>query len=226
MTERYNQTLKTMIVSTIQQCKQWDRYLPELGFALRTAQNDSTQFSPDYLNTGRLFRTPFDNLIDVSLPSSKDVKDMGKRINLIQSIARDNISHFKEIYLSNYSKKTQERTFCVGDKVLLKSHFLSNASKGFSAKLAPRREGPYLVTNKISDIVFDLKSIGTGQIVRKVHINELTPYLESLDQDAPSQAFCTIQAEPKSTSVATLSSSVLLSDALSRTDELVSSSSS
>jgi transposase InsO family protein len=226
MTERYNQTIKTMIISTIEQCKHWDRCLPELSFALRTAQNDSTQFSPDYLNTGRIFRTPFDNQMDISLPSSKDVRDMGKRINLIQSIARDNIAHSKEVYLANYNKKAKDRLICVGDKVLLKSHFLSNASRGFSAKLAPRREGPFLVTHKISDTIFDLISEETGQIVRKVHINEITPYLESIDQDAPSQALCTLQAKSKPTPTTTLPSSVFLSDALSRTHELVPSSSS
>jgi transposase InsO family protein len=216
LTERYNQTIKTMIVSTIEKCKHWDRHLPELAFALRTAQNDSTQFSPDYLNTGRIFRTPFDTQIDISLPSSKDVQDIGKRINMIQSIARDNIQQSKEVYLANYNKKAKERLISVGDKVLLKSHFLSDSSKGFSSKLAPRREGPFLVTKKISENIFELQSIESGQVVRKVHINELVPFLDAVDQDAAPKAICPVQA--KSASPTT---SVLLSDVLSGTDELV-----
>lgn len=35
-----------------------------------------------------------------------------------------------------------------GDLVLVTTHLLSNASKGISAKFAPRRDGPYLIKKK------------------------------------------------------------------------------
>ena len=44
-TERYNQTIKSMIVATISQCKDWDKYVHEIAFALRTSINDSTKFT-------------------------------------------------------------------------------------------------------------------------------------------------------------------------------------
>jgi hypothetical protein len=219
-TERYNQTLKSMIIATLNKCKDWDRHLPELAFALRTAQNDSTKFSPDYLNTGRYFRTPFDNQIDICLPSSREIADMGKRIRTIQCIARDNLQQSRDSYLGHYNIKTKERDIAVGDKVWMKSHFLSDASKGFTSKLAPRREGPFLVTEKLSDRTFNLKSIESGQVVAKVHINELSPYLEPI-QDVQPQTSCSLSPQPKEPSNG--SPSVLhATDVLSRTDGMVS----
>jgi hypothetical protein len=62
MTERYNATIKNIIVSYISRCRDWDKHLHEVSFALRSSVNESTKFTPAYLSTGRELRTPFDNL--------------------------------------------------------------------------------------------------------------------------------------------------------------------
>jgi len=52
--ERANRNLKQLIVSYIQDNHQkWDEYLNEIQFALNTAVQNSTGFSPAYLNFGR-----------------------------------------------------------------------------------------------------------------------------------------------------------------------------
>jgi transposase InsO family protein len=187
MTERYVQTVKGMIVSTITKCKEWDKYIPELSFALRTARNDSTQFTPVYLNTGREFRTPFDNQMEIPLASAKDVKHFSSRLAIIQSIARENAASARDSSLGRYNLKAKQRKFEIGDQVWVKTHFLSDASKGFSAKLAPKREGPYQVENIISNNVYDLVHSETGQKNMKVHINELSPFLDFVDQDVSTE---------------------------------------
>jgi len=179
MTERYNETIKQMIVTNSIKSRQWDKNLNEIAFALRTATNDSTKFSPAYLNTGREFRTPFDNLIDIDLSSCKEVKDFGDRLNSIHDIARDNIVHSQEIYLKNYNKKTKLIEFNIGQKVWYKTHFLSDASKGFNAKLAPKRE-LCKVVDKISATVYNLVREEDGQLINKVHVNDLLPFIPDL----------------------------------------------
>jgi len=188
LTERYVQTVKGMIVSTISRCKDWDKFLPELSFALITSVNDSTLFTPAYLNTGREFRTPFDNQMNLSLCASshKDLTDLGRKIDIILQVARDNISSSQETSLSYYNRRTKARHFEIGSKVMLKTHFLSDASKGFSAKLAPKREGPFEVVKVVTDNIYDLVSLSTGQKVFKVHINELSPFLELEIEDVQS----------------------------------------
>jgi len=194
MTERYVQTVKSMILATIDNCKDWDGYIPELEFAIRTAVNDSTQFSPAYLTTGRELRTPFDNLMNMEISSFKGIQVIRKRLEIVHNIARDNIQASKEKFLAQYNKKAKERKYQVGDRVWLKTHFLSNASKGIASKLSPKREGPFRVTEMISNNIYDIVDINTGKKVNKVHINELSSFLDETDQDVSlSTTSCTLQ---------------------------------
>ena len=53
-TERYNRTIKTMIASYINNDqREWDLTLPKIQFAMNSACNDATNFSPAFLNFGR-----------------------------------------------------------------------------------------------------------------------------------------------------------------------------
>jgi hypothetical protein len=176
MTERYNATIKNIIVSFISRCRDWDKHLHEVGFALRSSVNDSTKFTPAYLSTGRELRTPFDNLLGIVSPSS-EVQKLGERMNLIYNLARDNILQSQELSMRNYNKSAKSRDFKVGDLVMYKTHFLSNASQGFSKKLAPRWEGPYKITERVSNVVFNLCNVESNQTVNKAHCNDLTPFL-------------------------------------------------
>ena len=63
----------------------------------------------------------------------------------------------------------------MGDLVLIRSHLLSNAEKQFTAKLAPRRDGPYQIKKIVSPTTCILcfpenpdKSVG------KYHLSDLT----------------------------------------------------
>jgi hypothetical protein len=174
--ERYNQTIKSCIVATISRCKDWDRHLDELGFALRSAVSDSTGFSPGYLMTGREFRTVFDNIAEIDLGTPKNPFEIGRRLHLVQEIAMQEILKNQEKSLSYLNRRAVSRTFEVGDKVLLKTHFLSDASKGFTSSLAPKKDGPYTIIAQVSKAVFDIENDQTKQRVQKVHINELSRF--------------------------------------------------
>jgi hypothetical protein len=176
MTERYNRTIKTMMVSYIERCKDWDSNLHEIAFAQRTAVNDSTQFTPAYLVNGRELRCPIDNLINTPV-LNRELETLKERMALVHELARENIRFSQEVSLRSYVNKSKFREFKVGDEVMNKTHFLSNASKGFSAKLAPRYDGPYRITDKVSSNVYDIVNITTGQVIKKVHINDLTPFI-------------------------------------------------
>jgi hypothetical protein len=64
----------------------------------------------------------------------------------------------------------------MGQKVWYRTHFLSDASKGFNAKLAPKRE-LCEVTAKRSRNVQDLKRCEDGQQILNVHSNDLLPFV-------------------------------------------------
>lgn len=54
-----------MIIATTSKIKDWDKHIGELAFALRTAVNSTTLFTPAFLNFFRELRTPFDNELDL-----------------------------------------------------------------------------------------------------------------------------------------------------------------
>ena len=176
MTERYIQTLKKMIVTTSDKIKDWDLHVGELCFALRTAVNDSTGFSPMYILTGQEPRTPFDNLFDIEIPNNKHCKDISNRMASIHNIVLDEITKSQELYMKHYNQKSKFRTYKLGDLVLVKTHFLSDASKGFSVKLASKRDGPYRVIRVVSASVFDVEHVESGQKIYECHVNEMSSY--------------------------------------------------
>jgi hypothetical protein len=140
--------------------------------------NDSTGFTPAYLNGGRELRTPFDNWLDVNLSKVSEIRKLGERLNLIHAIARENLEASQLKYLENANQKTKQRSFKEGDKVWYRSHYLSDASKGITAKLMNKREGPYIVMTKISDAIYDLKHEGMEVVaVKGVHINDLSAFI-------------------------------------------------
>ncbi|CAH0723303.1 unnamed protein product, partial [Brenthis ino] len=67
-------------------------------------------------------------------------------------------------------------SYKLGDLVLVEAHLVSNASKGFSRKFAPRREGPYRISQIASPSSF-VVSDSQGHVKGKYHASALTPYV-------------------------------------------------
>lgn len=175
-TERYVGTIKSLIRATISKAKDWDKYIKEIAFALNSSVSETTGFTPAYLNFGRELRLPFDNMCGMPVPRCNEIAKIRDRIMIVHDLARNEIANSQDKSLEYKNRGTKERSFEVGDKVWMRTHILSDKSKGISSGLAPRREGPYLVTNRVSTHVYDLKCTDTSQLVNKIHVNDLTPY--------------------------------------------------
>lgn len=92
-TERVNRTLKTAIRAYVgTKHTSWDRFLPHICFALRTAQRDSTGLSPLMVLYGRELDTPLDLL---SQPDAFGVEDPG-----VTSLDALNICSRKHLIMS------------------------------------------------------------------------------------------------------------------------------
>lgn len=59
-------------------------------------------------------------------------------------------------YQVRYNLRRRMEVFHLGDLVWRKNYVLSDAAKGFSAKLAPKFSGPFKIIEKLSDRVFKL----------------------------------------------------------------------
>lgn len=175
-TERYVGTIKGLIRASMTKTKEWDRYVKEIAFAFNSSVSETTSFTPAYLNFGRELRTPFDNKCNLPVPKCKEVAQLRERMVFVHDLARDEITNSQDKSLSYKNRGAKERSFAVGEQVWLRTHILSDKSKGISSGLAPRREGPFTVVNRVSSHVYDLKNEATDQLAYKIHINDLTPF--------------------------------------------------
>ncbi|GFY28687.1 transposon Tf2-9 polyprotein [Trichonephila clavipes] len=88
LTERVNRNLVQMIASFVEENHEnWDQFLHEFAFALRTAVNETTNKTPAELFLGRKIITPFSKLINVT----EDAKYVGSNIERLFDEARRNM---------------------------------------------------------------------------------------------------------------------------------------
>ncbi|KAK9681170.1 hypothetical protein QE152_g38518 [Popillia japonica] len=96
--------------------------------------------------------------------------------------------HFQKLYLDiqerlrkaantnrhNYNLRRREVEYTLGQPVYQKNYVLSDASKYFNAKLAPKFVGPFYINRKVSPWTYELKD--SDGIVRGTwHASDLKP---------------------------------------------------
>ncbi|KAL2091743.1 hypothetical protein ACEWY4_011541 [Coilia grayii] len=177
LTERVNRTLKTMIASYVGlHHKRWDLYLPEFRFAINSAVQETTGVTPAELNINRVLRCPLDNVLlprDIS-PSSPNYEKCAKIKELQELVSRTSYKA-KLRQKRNYDKQRRDLEFEVDDRVWRRTHPYSKAEKSFSAKLAPKWQGPYRVVNQTGPLNYQIVHEATGEDMRVVHVSQLKP---------------------------------------------------
>ncbi|GFW42061.1 uncharacterized protein TNCV_1905191 [Trichonephila clavipes] len=131
-----------MIASFVEENHEnWDQFLHEFAFALRTAVNEITNKTPAELFLGRKIITPFSKLINVT----DDTKYVGRNIERLFDEARRNMRKKHKSWEKYYNRRRRDVHIKVNDLVLLQTHFLSTASRKQAGKFMPKFEGPYRV---------------------------------------------------------------------------------
>ncbi|KAM7300451.1 uncharacterized protein ISCGN_016065, partial [Ixodes scapularis] len=168
MVERHNGTVKECLRAYCSDHKDWDRHIPEIAFATRTAESVVTGYTPAFLCYGRELRTPWVQ------PGSKDdteppatachafAAEVTRCLQDALSFAREHQEAARQTQKAIYDRHRKPTTIKQGDLVLLDSHTLSNAAKGITAKLAPRRSGPFRVAHCLGENDFLLRDPTTG----------------------------------------------------------------
>lgn len=184
--ERYNRTVMTALASYVENDhRTWDVNVHKVQFALNTAVNDSTRFTPFMIVHGRQAVTDgsiykdfqdIDELIfrsrDEYVANLSPLKDI---FNLVQdSLKKAHIKNAKY-----YNRKRRDVTFEVGDYVWKRTYKLSAAHKHFAAKLAPKYER-CKVLRKLSPLVYELEN-ESGKNIGKWHVKDFKCIDASLD---------------------------------------------
>uniref|UniRef100_A0A8C1YMA9 Integrase catalytic domain-containing protein n=1 Tax=Cyprinus carpio TaxID=7962 RepID=A0A8C1YMA9_CYPCA len=163
-TERVNRTLKTAIRAYVDdKHTTWDRYIPQICFALRTAPHESTGQTPSMMLYGRELNTSLDLSLRLTLQEAHD-----------HARAALETSHNKR--KQHYDKRRRSVFYAIGDLVRVKTHPKSDALANFTAKLAPLYSGPYRVTQVLSDVNYRLAKLDTGQDAGVYHVVNMQPF--------------------------------------------------
>lgn len=181
-TERVNRTLKTAIRAYVgDKHTSWDKFLPQICFALRTAPHDSTGMTPAMMLYGRELDTPLDL---ITQPSTAGVDEPGVpypetlRASLQeahdQTKAALDYSHDRQKHY--YDLRHRHAMFRVGDLVRVKTHPRSDAQSNFTAKLAPLFEGPLCVSQRLSDVNYRLTWVDSGVDAGVYHVVNMQPF--------------------------------------------------
>uniref|UniRef100_A0A671P5Q4 Integrase catalytic domain-containing protein n=1 Tax=Sinocyclocheilus anshuiensis TaxID=1608454 RepID=A0A671P5Q4_9TELE len=150
-TERVNRTLKTAIrVYVDDKHTTWDRYIPQICFALRTAPHESRGQTPSIMLYVRELDTSLNLSLRLTLQEAHDH-------------ARAALETSNNKRKQHYDKRCRSVFYAIGDLVRVKTHPKSDALANFTAKLAPLYSGPYRVTQVLSDVNYRLAKLDTRQ---------------------------------------------------------------
>ena len=185
ITERCNRNIKPMLAAFAEKHRDWDAYIPEIGFALRSTVNRSTGFTPAFLTFGRELPNPMDRVLkasagvsDAQSKQTEHARTLQTRMTEAFSEARRNLGVARAKQKAQYDRSRRDLRYKVGDLVLRRNHVLSDASKGFSASLAPKWLGPYRVHEVLSPLVYKLTEKDSRKVSGPVHVCDLKPYNE------------------------------------------------
>lgn len=163
LVEKFNGTLKSMLKKLCSEKPQdWDRYIQALLFAYREVPQESLGYSPFELVYGRQLRGPLQILKELWSKERKDteaktvyqyVVDLKNRLQETCDLAHRELKLAQTRQKVWYDRRARNRTFEIGDKVLLLLPTDHN-------KLLMSWKGPFEVVRRIAecDYVIQLPS--------------------------------------------------------------------
>lgn len=180
-TERVNRVIGTAIASYIRENhRDWDKHVPHIGHAIRTAIHEVTGKTPSYLFFGRettthgakpSYRQPEE-------PLNFDRTQHKRNLDLREKIYEDINLKLKKAYEVNCKTYNARRRVCnygVGDMVWKRTKPQSNADKNYMAKLSPKYEKA-VISEKLSTDVYMLKNL-RGKNLGKWHSSDIKRYM-------------------------------------------------
>ncbi|XP_040070994.1 uncharacterized protein LOC120843638 [Ixodes scapularis] len=192
LVEKFNVTLKLMLKRMCaEKPRDWDRYLAPLLFAYREVPQVSLGFSPFELLYGRHVRGPLAILKELWTNHQLDeeekttyhhVFDLRNRLEETCKLAHEELAKAGARYSKMYNRKTKERLFQPGNKVLILLPTDNN-------KLLLQWKGPFEVKEKKGEADYIIETAGGRKIF---HANMLKKYEERESQpvERVCQAIC------------------------------------
>jgi len=157
--ERLNSVLLQMIRCTLKDGQNtWDTLLQMLVGAIRSTENRSTGFTPNFMMLGRETVQPLQLMTGVKFPTSSINEFVSKIQDDMQRAhhaARQTLQKTQCRQKREYDVHARLNEYAVGDVVLL----IDSASRiGQCKKLAPLWKGPYVIVEIVSPVLCKIAS--------------------------------------------------------------------
>ncbi|KAF4514126.1 UNVERIFIED_CONTAM: hypothetical protein B566_EDAN019138 [Ephemera danica] len=184
-TERTNRNLKSILQAyCVGRHDMWDTYLSSVRFALNSAVHETTGVSPAELTFGDNIISPFENSFLSNNSGNENFnhkdyhKNLEKGLELIKKQIEPTVEKAKARQARNYNKRRRLVSFKPGDLVYTREHHLSNAADQFSAKLADRWGGPYVVLHVHGGVNLVVGETKNTARQHTVHVCDVRPCVE------------------------------------------------
>lgn len=171
--------------------KDWDTLLSPAMLAYRRSKNDSTGYSPFYLEHGREPVMPLESVL--SEGSSKTALEYTAALESALEVARD-------LALSEIQKNNAERNaritrtrpltkFEVGDLVWMHSTYVGGSDAKYTPWIGPQR-----ILVKFSDQYYQTKDLVSGVVHEKVNIRRLRSVRQGIAEPSEDVAYLPSEA--------------------------------
>ena len=170
--ESFNRSLKKYLRSMLsnEETLDWELMLPMLQFSYNTHVHRTTLESPFWLTYHADPRLPFFDLDEPRpLYTDSPVQARFKAFSETQKLVHKNQWDARVVREDYYNRKTKERSFEVGDRVL----FYKNAAPlNVNDKLYKHWQGPYYVVKKVTPLNYTIQ--------KSPHSKEFTVHIEKI----------------------------------------------
>jgi Integrase core domain len=175
--ERLNQTMKNMLhhIFISDEPRNWDLVIPYLMSAYRELPHSTTGLSPYQMVYGKFPRGPLSILRDswvgelleppqLNRTAAEYLETVRHNLELAANIATVNSEHAQKLYVNNHNKNSRNKSFEVGDSVVILMPDSTN-------KMLSRWIGPATVVLKVSDNSYNV--LTENGAIRTLHADKL-----------------------------------------------------
>lgn len=169
--ERVNREIGRMCRSMIKnKHSEWACWIPFIQNCLNNIVHDTTEFTPHEIKWGKKPVRFWETFFEIK----SDFVPYEKMLVLARDRIRNKGEKRKEREDKKYKLNLQQ--FELDELVLVKTNKLSNKFKKVTSKFLSIYVGPYKISRKINDVIYEVSEVKSGKVRGKFHVSNIKKY--------------------------------------------------